>query len=67
MQDYQLVDSTLYITDCTKCIELEFSCPNHKAVSKRIAKVTALIDELTEFKAALQQAQAYYEPKTFHY
>ncbi len=64
---YQILDAELHITDCEKVVVLEFSCPSYKAIAKRIAKVDELLQELTNFKAALQQAQRHHTPKKFHY
>lgn len=64
---YQVMDSSLHITDCDKCITLEFSCPDYKAFTKRIAKLDELLAELASFRTALQQAQSSSAPKKFHY
>ena len=64
---FMLVEADLIITDCYKTITLDFSTTSYKSIAKRIAKVDGMIAELTEFKAALQQAESRCTPKKLYY
>ena len=59
------IDAELILTDCSKSIYLEFSCDNNKALSKRVAKLEALIGELQDFRESLLKAEII--PKKFYY
>lgn len=65
--EYYLVESELYLSDCGKTITLEFSCEKYKHLDKRIAKVNALIQEATAFRNALVKVQQATRPKKLYY
>lgn len=52
-----VVDATLYLTDCDRTITLEFDCYKREHTAKRIAKIDGLISELIAFKLALCDAE----------
>jgi len=57
-EDYcYTTDAYLYISDCTKRIDLEFYSDDNKGLSKRVTKLDNLIEELQNFREALLQAE----------
>lgn len=64
---YYKAEAELYISDCSRTINLEFSCKQVKDLDKRIAKVQQLIAELEDFKQALHKAKIANLPHKFSY
>lgn len=51
------VEAELKISDCDKIIALDFNCNNLKHLTKRVAKLDVLIEELNKMRSALLLAE----------
>jgi len=58
---YYYVDSDISISDCSKCIQLDFNSSTPSDAEKRLEKARLLRDVITRFVIHLEEAQKGYK------